>query len=930
MEKVSLNGTWSVIYDDGNIGVMLGYQDPEIFRKNVYLETMKVPSCLEEFRQDYEGVAWYLRSFHARPDWKGKCVRLHFGAVNFRSEVWINGIPVGVHEGGYTPFEFEVGDILDFSGENTLVVRVLTPIITKEVIIDGLQRDEAPHWRGAITGGIWQDVDLYVNQNEYLKNIFVSGDIHTGRVCVSGVVVNPSLKSSCSRLSFAIRDYQTGEQVAEQSDEFISACGENKFSMSLHIKDFKYWSPDEPNLYQMIVRIGESDEQTIRFGMREFTVSGTKFMLNGKPIYLKSAFCEGLYPNTLSYPDDPEMIKREIRLAKEAGMNLLRPWRKPQLQEVYDYADEMGMMYISAPPIECMKHWPKATPYMETRIMHEIREMILRDRNHPCIIVWELFNEIRRIELARYKHKASVLARRLDPTRAIIDESGGNSNGANLYLPYESQPTPFNDIHIYPGAYIDDKTYDKIHGFSKTETTGLNSVVKQGLLSIVTEIGYGSPGMLTQLVEQYDANGNPKSPDYRTYHMMLNKYKEAFERYGFQRIYNSLDDFFASVERLHAQANLLMTGAARTNDLIGGIGIHALTDGDWVIGAGLLDVYRRPKAAYDSARKLYANHFLNIRTNFVNFYTGQQLEITFTPVNDHKTIEAQINYHITNEQGNVIFSGKQEFVLEHGINQPIKVEVDTQCFEGICEISAELFSKSTLLCGNCYEVCAVAPTEVMPCSHKDIFLYNVDERLESYLRKLGANVKPYTPGVNGVIFFGLQSLHEEKIEERRRMVECIGKEVENGSSAVCIEFDQMEMPRGSVTISAGELLPFEVKRIHTQGAWTPFNRCILKDAYTRGIPANRMMDNLFHNLAPHTSLDMGTGEWTVGGIGYDYGKDLDHNNYLGVAEPQAFADLVTRQYGKGKYILSSLRIVENLGKDAFADVLLKNILSVIK
>ena len=148
--------------------------------------------------------------------------------------------------------------------------------------------------------------------------------------------------------------------------------------------------------------------------------------------YIKAAFFEGLYPTKLAIPDSKEMAIKEITLAKEAGFNMIRPWRKPPPKMWLDLCDELGMMVIGGMPIECMKLWPTVTPDTPRRIEHEVSSSILRDRNRACIVQWEIFNEIWRKELKRLKHSMSMLARDLDPTRLILDESGGFADDFDL------------------------------------------------------------------------------------------------------------------------------------------------------------------------------------------------------------------------------------------------------------------------------------------------------------------------------------------------------------------------------------------------------------------------------------------------------------------------------------------------------------------
>ena len=246
-----------------------------------------------------------------------------------------------------------------------------------------------------------------------------------------------------------------------------------------------------------------SDRWETRFGMREFTIRDKKFYLNGKPLYLKATFFEGLYPVKLAYPDSREMAIREIQLAKDAGFNMIRPWRKPPPPMWLDLADEMGVLTVGSLAVECMD-LPIESASLSGWVENEVRESILRDRNRTCVVQWELFNEIteRQPNLKRLLHPMSVLARQLDPTRLILDESGGWAQGANMYLPYESEPTKFNDIHDYPGPQINEEVYSKLlltgsKTHEEMRAMGLRGRlpgknVVPGLMSFFSELGYGS------------------------------------------------------------------------------------------------------------------------------------------------------------------------------------------------------------------------------------------------------------------------------------------------------------------------------------------------------------------------------------------------------------------------------------------------------
>ena len=166
--------------------------------------------------------------------------------------------------------------------------------------------------------------------------------------------------------------------------------GLNKERWILEIPGAEYWSTDNPYLYsaETTVQTGgvTSDHWESRFGMREFTIRNDRFYLNGEPLYLKACFFEGLYPVKLAYPDSREMAIREIQLAKDAGFNMIRPWRKPPPPMWLDLCDEMGMLTVGSLVVECMER-PLSTPYLPYRVENELRQSVLRDRNwpaHPC------------------------------------------------------------------------------------------------------------------------------------------------------------------------------------------------------------------------------------------------------------------------------------------------------------------------------------------------------------------------------------------------------------------------------------------------------------------------------------------------------------------------------------------------------------------
>ena len=376
--KISLDGTWEIIFDENNKGVQEKWYLTENFG-NQKTKKITVPSCWEEFEKNYEGAGIYQTKFTIPKNWDDKIIQLNFEAVNYKSEVWVNDQAVGFHEGGYTPFSFRVDKLIKLGEENTMVVRVISPIILTDKYIDGLGRQEVPMWRGAITGGIWQSVSIEAKGKTHLSEVFIEPKIDTN-TAVFNIELNnteTAIKNSEVRVRIISEE---GKEVASITETIKSLPGKNNIKWNLTIPDASYWSPENPYLYRAEVTVKKdgvvSDEWIHKFGMREFTVVNDEFYMNGKAMYLKAAFFEGLYPTKLGYPDSKEMAIKEIRLAKEAGFNMIRPWRKPAPKMWLDLCDEMGMLTIGSLVVECM-YRPISTPRLPFVVENELRQTIL-------------------------------------------------------------------------------------------------------------------------------------------------------------------------------------------------------------------------------------------------------------------------------------------------------------------------------------------------------------------------------------------------------------------------------------------------------------------------------------------------------------------------------------------------------------------------
>lgn len=668
---ISLDGTWEILFDPENKGREAGWRGNETFSSIAGRRNIEVPRCWELIEKDYEGVAFYRRRFVVPASWQGQVIRLHFDAVNFLSEVWLNDQAVGVHEGGFTPFEFRVDKLIEPGEENTLILRVVGPILLQDKRVDGIGPMETPQWRGAITGGIWQSVKLVATGDAYVKNVFIEPRISDNTAAFHLQLAHAGEGNIPAEVEIVIRSAGQPDQVAASMRKTLDLKpGLISRRWNLQIPDAVYWSPDNPHLYRAEVSVlyggAVSDRWSSRFGMREFTIRDKQYYMNGKPLYLKATFFEGLYPDKLAQPDSREMAVREIGLAKDAGFNMIRPWRKPPPPMWLDLADEMGVLVVGSLAVECMD-FPVESARLPGWVENEVRQSILRDRNRACVVQWELFNELKRPVLKQMLHPMSMLARRLDPTRLILDESGGWARGARMYLPYQSAATRFNDIHDYPGQQINDevfqkllltgsKTHDEMRQMGLRGRLPGNNVVP-GLMTFFSELGYGSLPDLVDNNRRFAEIGNPIAPPALYHRRLADQQRQALKESGFDKIYPDLQRFCLDQQQIHGTANKRMIEAVRCNPNVRGYCIHALTAGDWIMGAGLLDLFRNPKTyAYEATKAANQPRVLSIRVRPRNVYADRGTKIEVTGVNDTNAVEGDLKLEIVTSDGEVVFT----------------------------------------------------------------------------------------------------------------------------------------------------------------------------------------------------------------------------------------------------------------------------------
>jgi len=527
---LALDGEWSLAQDPADVGIQ-----EQWFAKPPPADAMPVtvPGVWDLWLPDYDGAGWYFRTFEVTTDWLDFYATLEFDAVDYFAQVWLNGAFLGSHEGGYTPFSLSTGSALRV-GNNRLAVRVIDPHgpggygdFHPRQIPCSKEQGYFPF------AGIWGSVRLLGRNPMHLTDVFLEPD--------------PRRK----RVSATVTASQPGEvrlTIAGTSCAATGAPGR----LAIEFPEFEYWCPESPKLYVMqceLLRDGQIvDAMTVRFGMREFTVKEGRFFLNSQPIFLKGVLQQPDYPRTLAGPESEELARRELTLARDAGYNLVRMHIKTPPPLSLDIADELGLLVYEEPPIG----WIENSRWMRERCEREVREMVLRDRNHPCVVMWGMLNESGNADYnvnggaQVIKSDLARLARTLDPSRVIIDDSGGvNSTRepSRLIRPYREDFEAYDDLHIYQRAPVD-----------REIELYYEHIGDPDALCFLSEFGFGGMEDLPDVLEQYGPD-RERLKDARFVRKMLDAAMDGFEQRELDRVFGSKGDFVVFDLNPYALAN---------------------------------------------------------------------------------------------------------------------------------------------------------------------------------------------------------------------------------------------------------------------------------------------------------------------------------------------------------------------------------------
>jgi beta-galactosidase len=402
---------------------------------------------------DATEALWYRRTFTAAPSADTRTL-LNFEAVDYRCEVLVNGQSAGQHQGGNTPFSFDVTDLLQ-EGSNELVVRVQDE--TEGWQLRGKQVLNARGIWYTQVSGIWQTVWLEQVPTAYIDDLTISTDAAAGSITIRTDITGDS---SGTDVQVTVRD---GDQVVAQATGAAA-------QLTLTVDNAKLWSPDSPHLYDLQVSLLDSNGNTIdsvqsyagirSVGKVRDADGHLRFTLNGKPIFHWGPLDQGWWPDGLLTPPSDEAMLFDIEYLKAAGFNMIRKHIKVEPRRYYYHCDRLGMLLwqdqVSAghnPPWTRLAPNPQDAEWPDEhhdQFMLELERMIDTLESHPSIVVWVPFNEAwgqhRTVETGKWTVER-------DPTRLVNVASGGNFWPVGDVVDHHAYPHP--EFPFEPNRYKD-------------------------------------------------------------------------------------------------------------------------------------------------------------------------------------------------------------------------------------------------------------------------------------------------------------------------------------------------------------------------------------------------------------------------------------------------------------------------------------------
>jgi hypothetical protein len=635
--SVTTDGLRSLLSLDGDWVFQFGDEIPQVIR---------VPGPWESQRHDLReraGTAVYEHRFTVPESFNGRRIVLKFGAVDYYAEVWVNGMAIGTHEGGYLPFSFPIEHALNGYGPDVvhiLLVRVTDATVEQDATLPNgeiLHFAEIPHgkqsWYSSV-GGIWQSVLIEAMSHQHVGRVTLLPDIDAGSVHAR-ISIEGQAQQAVARWHARISiESPEGAEPVESVRISVPPCqgvagSSVEITHEIHVPNPALWSPDSPALYTALVTLeceGEViDAVSRRFGMRKIEAKEGRIWLNNRQLFVIGALDQAFYPRSTYTLPSSEFLRDQFLKAKEMGLNLMRCHIKVPSSTYLDLCDELGLLVWYEIPNGALLSEP-----FRVRARETLRQMWQRDANHPCIVIVSLMNEswgidLNDVEQRRWLASTYRWAKELAPSWLVVDNSACIPNFHVVsdladYHVYFNIPDQAEDFAEWMQAFAE-RQAGAFTGYGDAET-------RQNEPLLISEFGnWGLPRVENIYAAEggepywFQTGEGPARP---------NKVLKRFQEQKLERAfadYNALADASQEQEWLSLKWEI---EEMRRHPEVAGYVVTEFTDVNWECN-GLLDFGRNRKVFHDRLRDLQRQDILIPRLSpRTAFWEGEPAALTIT------------------------------------------------------------------------------------------------------------------------------------------------------------------------------------------------------------------------------------------------------------------------------------------------------------
>jgi hypothetical protein len=940
-----LDGDWLIATDPSNAG----REHKWFLTPRPEAKTAPIPSIIQEAFPMYHGVVWYWRKFDAPPHpYKAGRYLLRFNAVDYLADVWLNGVHLGAHEGGETPFVFDATNAIRPGQRNSLSLRVLNP---GDEPIDGIVLPETPH-RNKFTGlrngafadygGIIEPVELLLTPAVRITDVFLRPNWKTGVVPISVTVQNELSKPSRARAHFVVTTTSMPQIVLTDSKSVDLAAGETVIPHEMAITNHQLWDIRDPCLYRLHVSIEAGDVNGVHgtstgFGFRDFRVVNGYFRLNGRRIFVRSTHTGNHSPYRVVSPPQgyPDLLRKDLLYAKASGFNMVRfisgtahPWE-------LEMCDELGLMMYE----ESSGSWLlKDSSQMKTRYQNSVREMILRDRNHPSLVMWGMLNETEDGPVHRAGESSLPFVRTFDDSRLIILSSGrfdghlglgsvsnpggteweytwGKEGPGGLQVKMElPSAIGAGDFHWYPTV----PQTPKVNALMRT----LGHDSKPIFLS---EYGIGSMMNVIHELRMYQQAGIPaEAEDFVLMQSMADNFVADWSRFGMDVVYPFPETLLRVSQGQMARHRLLGFNLIRSNPKICGFNLTGMLDHAFT-GEGVWRFWRDWKpGAFDAMQDGWAPVRWCLFVEPTNVYAGRAFTVEAVLANEDavRPGEYPAQFRVWGPKGlawerqNSIRIPSATAGQDGPLAVPVlKEEIVLHGPEGVYEL-VPCIQRGISPPETSWQFHLTDPAS-LPRLNAKFMTWGVPASVESWLTAHGMTIAPFRSGGSGnreLILVGDVSANPAPASEWRALAELMA----TGSTVVFLSQDAFKRDKQEAA-----WLPLAKKGcIHNFNDSLYHKECVAKPhPIFEGLQGKGMLDWYYYGpMWPHYVFDGQDTPSEVIAASFAAGYSTTGGYASGVL-------LGSYKFGAGQFVVNSFPIIEYVDKHPVADRLLLNLIN---